>query len=150
MAHAPATHLAVAWLIEQALPQLPQLLTLLSVWISQPSMLTPLQSAKPGLHLAMAQARITHVGVPLSTMQVLPHCPQLLRSMSGFEQAALQQFQPPWQMLPQPPQFWKSLVVSAHCWLPGMPQHTLLPSQPCIPVQPGTHTSLLQTLPSTQ
>jgi hypothetical protein len=54
------------------------------VGVSQPSLTTPLQFAKPELQLAMVQAPDEHAGVPLGAVHTLPHAPQLATEVSRF------------------------------------------------------------------
>src|SRR5438045_3572886 len=47
---APATQLAAPFAVEQALPQAPQLVTLVLVLVSQPLVTSPSQSPNPAVH----------------------------------------------------------------------------------------------------
>ena len=62
----------------QTLPQVPQLFTLLTMFVSQPLARVPSQLAKPALQEAMVQMPIVQAGLPLATLQTDPHDPQLL------------------------------------------------------------------------
>src|SRR5579883_707828 len=146
MTHVPPLHFACACSIEQALLQEPQLLTLVSVFTSQPSIGLPLQSAQPMLQAAMPQVREAHFAVPFLTVQALPHVPQFRTSLLGLAHCELQQFQPPEQAAPQPPQLRGSIVVFAQL----LPQQVSEPGQPCWALQPSTQLSAMQTLPSGQ
>jgi hypothetical protein len=72
--HAPLTQLGVPAVVEQILPQVPQLVTLLSD-VSQPLAGLPSQSAKPVAHVG-THAPDVQATVPLAFVQVLPHAPQ--------------------------------------------------------------------------
>jgi hypothetical protein len=80
--HAPALQVTVPPLGGvQALPQAPQLLTLLVVSTSHPSLHRPLQSANPDAHAPQPQAPATHVaGACAGAGQVFVHAPQCARS----------------------------------------------------------------------
>ncbi len=66
----------------QTEPQAPQLVTRARL-TSQPSAALPLQSAKPSLQDAMAQAPVVHTGVALARAQALPQAPQWETSPPG-------------------------------------------------------------------
>lgn len=86
MTHWPAWHWLMAWGRAQAWPQVPQLSASVSRSISQPSVLSPLQSAV----VAGTQLVTTHC--PCSQVQLLPcratqlvaHVPQWVGSESSF------------------------------------------------------------------
>lgn len=76
----------------QTLPQLPQLVTLVARFTSQPSAGFPLQSAKPWLHEAMAQAPLEHLAVAFARLQTVPQAPQfcvLFRMLISHPSAAM-------------------------------------------------------------
>jgi len=87
----PALHDAMAQLellqtgvalgVVHALPQVPQLLRSLVVWISQPFDATLSQSAKPALHEPMAHIELLQAAVALGSVHTLLHVPQLLGSL---------------------------------------------------------------------
>jgi hypothetical protein len=83
-AHVPPTHAAVAFKVEQTLPQLPQLDGEIVRLVSQPSEARPLQSPQPALHEAIPQPPFVHIGVPFATVQTLPHAPQFWTSARTF------------------------------------------------------------------
>jgi hypothetical protein len=56
--------------------------------------------------------RMSHLGTPFVTAQDFPHAPQFCTSATGFAQPELQQFQPPGQLAPHPPQLKGSAEVS--------------------------------------
>src|SRR5262249_46912707 len=76
MPQLPALHAGVPLATEHALPQPPQLVTLVCVFVSQPSGLMPLRSANPGLQLVTVQVDPTHVGVPFGAVHTFPQLPQ--------------------------------------------------------------------------
>ncbi|MDB6109807.1 MAG: hypothetical protein JWR69_1557, partial [Pedosphaera sp.] len=68
------------WLEEQRMPQPPQLLALVAMLVSQPSVcLLPLQSAKPEAQ-APLQTPLLQVGVMWLVEQTVPQLPQLAGS----------------------------------------------------------------------
>jgi hypothetical protein len=79
---APAVQAGVALGRSQTEPQAPQLVTRARL-TSQPSAALPLQSAKPSLQDAMAQAPVVHTGVALARAQALPQAPQWETSPPG-------------------------------------------------------------------
>jgi hypothetical protein len=64
----------------QTLPHAPQLLESLKIFVSQPSAYLPLQSAKPELHVLIAQVPLLQTEVAFGAEQMLPQAPQLLVS----------------------------------------------------------------------
>ena len=86
MLHAPPKHVGVPFTPLHAPPQLPQLLSSVSVAVSQPSRLTfssALQSLKPALQ-AMLHSPPAHAGAPLVVLQAPPQLPQLVVSVFVF------------------------------------------------------------------
>src|SRR5690242_4245245 len=73
-------HAGVAFASAQAMPQPPQLATLLVVSISQPSAGCALQSAKPAWHIAILHWPAAHVGDACGVTQTLLHAPQFMTS----------------------------------------------------------------------
>lgn len=71
----PVAHDVFAFGYAHVTPQPPQLLRVLR-FVSQPFAYKPSQSEKPGLHERTAQLPAVHVGVPLATKQVIPQPPQ--------------------------------------------------------------------------
>jgi hypothetical protein len=84
--HAPFTQLITAFGAKQMLPHAPQLLTSFCRSVSHPFAATPSQSPNPALHVATVQTPCTHAAVPLATLQMLPHAPQLLTSVERSRQ----------------------------------------------------------------
>src|SRR5258708_5843803 len=82
IAQADAQHLAVPLAATQSAPQLLQLLTSLARLTSQPSDGSPLQSPKPAGQLLTPHLPMLHHGVPFPALQIFPHAPQLLTSLS--------------------------------------------------------------------
>jgi hypothetical protein len=76
----PPTHTEVPFATVQMRPQPPQSPRLVSVFVSQPSAGSPLQSAKPGAQLPMVQAPAVHSGVPFGELHVTPQLPQFASS----------------------------------------------------------------------
>ena len=76
MVHAPAAQPAVALASEQTVLQAPQLVGLVVVLVSQPSLSRPLQLPKPAPQL-MPQSCEVQVAVPLVPTQARPQAPQL-------------------------------------------------------------------------
>ncbi len=86
----PLEQAMVALAPEQTWPQLPQLLTLLLMLVSQPSAWLPLQSAKPELQPAITQVPLVQAMVALAAEQTWPQPPQLLTLLLVFTQVPLQ------------------------------------------------------------
>jgi hypothetical protein len=63
-------------------PHAPQLVLLVEVFTSHPSASLALQLAKPGLHVLMRHAPLTHAGVAFGSAHVRPHIPQLVVSLA--------------------------------------------------------------------
>ena len=78
--HAPATHDGDAWAKPHARPHEPQLDVFEASVTSHPSAGSPLQSAKPALHRATAQAPAVHAATPSATRQTAPHVRQFITS----------------------------------------------------------------------
>ena len=81
MAQLELLQTGVALGVVHALPQVPQLLRSLAVWISQPFEATWSQSAKPALHDPMAQLELLQVAVALGSVHTVLQAPQLLGSL---------------------------------------------------------------------
>jgi hypothetical protein len=73
----PETQLVVPFGFEHAVPQAPQLLALLLVFVSQPLFGLPSQLEKPPAQIG-AQVPDTQLVVPLVLVHLVPHEPQLL------------------------------------------------------------------------
>ena len=82
MAQAEAAHFAVPLATTQSAPQVLQLLGSLVRLTSHPSDGSPLQSPNPAGQLLTPHFPMLHHGVPLPALQILPHMPQLLTSLS--------------------------------------------------------------------
>lgn len=82
MEQAPRAQVAVSLLVEQGLPQPPQFAASESELTSQPSFGSPLQSAQPGLQLAIAHTPFEHSGLAFGGVQAALQAPQL--SVSTF------------------------------------------------------------------
>jgi hypothetical protein len=81
----PAEQLtAVAFIKLHAWPHVPQLETVTMRFISQPSLLIPLQFANPALHAPIPHTPAVQTDVPLATIHVSPHWPQLFMDMFRF------------------------------------------------------------------
>jgi hypothetical protein len=130
----PLVQLPVPFAGLQAIPQPPQFAGVL-VGVSQPSARSPLQFAKPGLHVTSSQVPLSQLAVPFGKLHLLPQAPQLFRLVEvsisqPSNEEPLQSFQlplqaPTWQLpplqfgtpfvieqpLPQPPQFCRSVCV---------------------------------------
>ena len=156
--HDPVVHEGVAWLVEQALPQAPQLVGLVRL-ASQPSMGLLLQSANPAPQEAILHDPFVHDGVALLVEQALPQAPQLvgllrlasqpsagllLQSANPLAQEAI--LHDPFthdgvallveQALPQAPQFFGSVLGFAQV----LPEHKMLGGMQAA----GPQTPLLQ------
>src|SRR5262249_2790788 len=75
-AQLPATQLAVALGTEQTSPQAPQFVTLVSIFVSQPSAALLLQSAKPLSQLATVQTPLLQPAAPCAMEQAFAQEPQ--------------------------------------------------------------------------
>jgi hypothetical protein len=62
-------------------PQPPQFVPFVLVLVSQ-SVPLPSQSAQGAVHVLTLHCLASHFGVPLLTLQILPHAPQLLGSLT--------------------------------------------------------------------
>lgn len=71
----PLVHVVEPPGFEHAVPQVPQLLVLVLVLVSQPLFALPSQSPKPALH-AMPHVPLVQTGVPFVPLQTLPQPPQ--------------------------------------------------------------------------
>jgi hypothetical protein len=88
--------------------QPPQLFTLLVVLVSQPSVYVALQSAKPVLHVLIAQADAAHTVVAFGALQALLQAPQFAALLVVFTSQPLvtvpsQLAKPALQAMPQVP-----------------------------------------------
>jgi hypothetical protein len=77
MVHAPAAQPAVALASEQTVLQVPQLVALVWVLVSQPSLRLPLQLPRPGEQM-MPQSPPVQLAVPPVDTQARPQAPQLV------------------------------------------------------------------------
>jgi hypothetical protein len=77
--HAPPAQSGVPLATLHARPQLPQLVTLVSTLVSQPSAVLPLQSRKTPEHAPTPQVPPAQTAVPLDTEQARPQAPQCAR-----------------------------------------------------------------------
>jgi hypothetical protein len=82
IAQAPAEQLETALGAEHALPQAPQLFTLVRRLVSHPLLAFPSQSPKPAVQGPTWQMPAEHAGVALATEQTLPQAPQLFTLVS--------------------------------------------------------------------
>jgi hypothetical protein len=80
MAQLELLQMGVALAGAHVVPQPPQLLTSFVVLTSQPSVASPLQSAKPVLHMATLHIELAHPALALFTTQTLLQALQLLGS----------------------------------------------------------------------
>src|SRR6516164_7181081 len=81
IAQAPAEQLETALGAEHALPQAPQLFTLVRRLVSHPLLAFPSQSPKPGLQAAIRHAPAEHADVALLAEQTTPQVPQFCTSV---------------------------------------------------------------------
>jgi hypothetical protein len=96
----------------QAIPQLPQFKDEVKVFTSQPSLESPLQLAKPGLH-RNPQVPLLHVGVAFAGCgQTFEHAPQCLRSVNLLTQLPQQSGVTPEQTVSHFPQLFTLTGVS--------------------------------------
>src|SRR5437763_1146528 len=104
MPHMPCMHVDVATLAsEQAVAQAPQLLTSVTVLVSQPLVTIRSQSEKPVVQPAIAHMLMTQAAVAFGRLQ-LPQPPP--------EQAPCTHVCPVGQALPQAPQLFASVATS--------------------------------------
>jgi hypothetical protein len=75
-AQVPDTHVVVPCALVQEVPQAPQLVRVVLMFVSQPFERLPSQSAKPAKQVG-AHAPAEHVAVPFALVQLLPQPPQL-------------------------------------------------------------------------
>jgi hypothetical protein len=99
MPQTPAWQLAVPLTLEQACPQLPQWSGSAAVWISQPLRALLSQSAKPGLHEAIAHSPWAHTALALARLHGWP---QPLQFCGSVASAASQPFDGSLSQLPKP------------------------------------------------
>jgi hypothetical protein len=108
--HEPLPQVAVACARLQAVPQPPQLASVLS-GVSQPFGCPPLQSPNPGVHIVIRQTPVAQLSLAFARLHDVPQPPQLVRLLSWVSQPLAS---PPLQS-PQPPlQLWIRHVRSAH------------------------------------
>lgn len=81
--HVPVAHEAFALGNEQVLPQVPQLLRLLSA-VSQPLLALESQLPKPLVQAPIPQVPVVQVGVAFDALQALPQKPQFCREVCRF------------------------------------------------------------------
>jgi hypothetical protein len=77
MPHCPATQLGVPPVAEQMFPQVPQLLTSVPVWVSQPLVISASQLLYPAAQV-MLHVELEQAGVPWLLLQAAPQIPQLV------------------------------------------------------------------------
>ena len=106
MAHTPAAQLAVPFVVAQALPHAPQLVTEVVVSVSHPLSVLPSQLPQPALHAATAHVPPEHVPSAFGGAHVAPHPPQFDREVSAVSQP----FAASLSQLPQP----TAHVTTAH------------------------------------
>ena len=80
--HAPCAQPAVAFARLHAIPHAPHDVTVVAVFVSQPSEVIMLQSAYPVLQAPMAQDPAVQTAVALASVQAFPHAPQLCGSVA--------------------------------------------------------------------
>jgi hypothetical protein len=85
IAHDPVAQVALAFGRAQAVPQLPQLVVVLSV-ASQPLASFPSQLPKPLLHDAIAHDPVAQVALAFARAHAVPHAPQSVRVLSWVSQ----------------------------------------------------------------
>jgi hypothetical protein len=78
-AHVPLEQTVVPWGFVQPLPQLPQLATLVCVFVSQPFAALVSQLAKPGEQLPRVQTPLTQLSLAFARSQTVLHAPQSVR-----------------------------------------------------------------------
>jgi hypothetical protein len=76
--HTLFLHTALALVIAQAVLHAPQFFKSVAMFVSQPSVAMPLQSAKPALQAPTLHWEATQEGVPLGITQATPQPPQLV------------------------------------------------------------------------
>ena len=121
IAHEPAEHDGVPFVPLHALPQAPQLVALVFVFVSQPVAAFMSQSPKPALH-AIAHDPPEHEGVPFVPLHTLPHAPQLLALVLVFTSQPLAALM---SQLPKPPLHAMAQLPALHDGVPFEPLHTL-------------------------
>lgn len=110
MAQEPVPQVAVAFAREQAVPQLPQLVSEVSA-TSQPFGSRASQLPKPGVQTEMAHEPVPHVAVAFAREQAVPQLVQLVSEVSAVSQP----------LGPLPSQFPKPALHDAMAQLP-LPQ----------------------------
>ena len=83
--HAPVPHVAVAFARVHAIPQLAQLVSVVSA-VSQPFAAFASQLPKPASHDAIAQVPVPHVAVALAREQAIPQLAQFAKVVSAVSQ----------------------------------------------------------------
>jgi hypothetical protein len=84
VAHVPAAQIAPV--PGHTFPHVPQFVGEMPVFVSQPFVALPSQSAKPALHAPSAHIPAVQSGVAFAKVQVLPQAPQFERVSSGVSQ----------------------------------------------------------------
>jgi hypothetical protein len=97
------------WLLEQTVPQFPQLFGSVLTLTSQPFAVTLSQFENPALQAAMVQAPPEQAGVPLGVEHRLPQEPQLLTSLLRLRQMPPQLTWPAEQLMVQTPPWQRPL-----------------------------------------
>lgn len=87
--HWPPTHPSTPPVMLHGMPQPPQLPTLVSMSISQPSVALSSQSAHPLAHAVMTHLESTHASAALCVLQAWPQPPQLAGSFVVLTHSAL-------------------------------------------------------------
>jgi hypothetical protein len=118
--HEPAlqTGVAFATLVEQPLPQEPQLFASFDVLTHEPPQSVGVDAGQPDTHV-----ELEHAGVPLSAAQVWPQAEQLFGSVVVSTQAPPQSVYPLLQLVPQLPPLHvaEPLATDGHPY-PQLPQ----------------------------
>jgi hypothetical protein len=78
MEQAPAAQAAEPWTVEQAAPQAPQFVTLVSVLVSQPLAWLPSQLPHPALQVDTRHDPLPQDSVAFGRLQTVPHVPQFV------------------------------------------------------------------------
>lgn len=108
--HTPEAQLWMAmWLLEQTVPQLPQLFGSVLTLTSQPFAVTLSQFENPALQAAMVQVPLAQEDVALGAEHRLPQEPQLLTSLLRLRQVPPQLTWPAVQLMVQTPPWQRPL-----------------------------------------
>lgn len=131
--HVPARQVPVVTFgrLLQTLPQKPQFAESVVVAVSQPSAALPLQSAKPGLQLAIVHAPPVHAGVPFGIMQTWQLAPQAVTDVGEASQpldaTRSQSWKPPVHaVIEQPPDAQAQVALPPEHARPQLPQFVTL------------------------